>query len=496
MKKLLALALPALALAVLLLLRAHTAFPDRQRTDAARITPVELDAASLAERLGAALRFPTISYDDRSQFDPEAFLALHRYLAAQYAHVHSVGERRVINDYSLVYRFEGRDPGLKPVLFMGHMDVVPVDPATADDWIHAPFSGAVVDGVVWGRGAMDDKLTGMALMEAMEALLARGERPARTVYFAFGHDEEVGGGDGAAQIAAHFRSDGIEFEFVLDEGGAVTDGLIPGLDSPIAMIGTAEKGYVNVHLNVEAPGGHSSQPPPHTAAGILAAAIVRIESHPFPADLGAMDGNFAFLGHHFPLGMRIALANRWLFGTLVERTLLDNPATAASIRTTTAVTMLEGSSKSNILPTMAEAVVNLRILPGDTVAGVRDRIEAVIDDPAVAVTAHMGIEPSPVSPTDSFGFRLLERTIRGMDPTILVAPYLVQGGTDAKHFTDLSTSVYRFVMFRADATSMQRIHGVNEQIAVEQYVNAVRFYHALLQGLDDAPVATAPAAAL
>ncbi|MFK8016723.1 MAG: M20/M25/M40 family metallo-hydrolase, partial [Gammaproteobacteria bacterium] len=329
----------------------------------------------------------------------------------------------------------------------------------------------------------DDKLTVMALMEALEHLFAGGERRARNGDFACGHDEEVGGKEGAARSAEHFAKQSLRFEFVLDEGGAVTNGLLPGIDRPVAIVGIAEKGYVNLHLDVDAPGGHSSQPPEHTAAGILAAALVKVEANPFPPDLSTMDAQMDYLAHHMPFRSRLALANRWLFGPIIKNTLLANPATAASIRTTTAVTMLEGSTKSNILPTRASAVVNFRILPGDTVASVTAHIESVVDDERVAITAEMANEPSPVSSTESFGFELLQRTIQGMDSSVIVAPYLVQGGTDAKHFVHLSDSVYRFFMVRIDRNTMRRIHGVNEQIAISDYVEAVRFYHALLINL-------------
>lgn len=463
--------------------RTFTAFPDRQLQDVAPLPEVAFDAAALAERLASAIRLRTISHDDRSNFDEAAFLRFHDLLEASYPRLHEDARREVVADYSLLYRIDGSDEQLKPALFMGHMDVVPVDAATADDWEHDPFGGEIDGGVIWGRGAMDDKVTVMALMEALERLLADGQRPARTVYLAFGHDEEVGGKDGAAAIAALLAGRGVGFEFILDEGGAVTDGFFPGLEQPVAIIGIAEKGYVNLHLTVNAAGGHSSQPPPHTAAGILAEAIVKVEANPFPADLSTMEANFAYLGHYFPLTTQLALANRWLLGPVVKRQLLADPATAASIRTTTAVNMLEGSSKSNILPTRAMAVVNFRILPGDSSSYVKERIERIIDDPRVEVTTSMVNEPSPVSSTDSFGFSLLQNTIQAQDGTVLVAPYLVQGGTDAKHFVDLSDSVYRFVMIRANPGTMRRIHGVNEQIAVDDYLRAVRFYHALMTRL-------------
>lgn len=484
MRKILIAVALLLALSAILLYRAQTVFPDRQISDVAVLPEVPLDENAIARRLAEAIRIPTISHDDRSNFDGAAFEAFHELLETSFVQVHAVAARDKVADYSLVYRIEGSDAELLPVLFMGHMDVVPVDPATAGDWQHDPFSGDIAEGTVWGRGAMDDKLTVMALMEAMEMMLARGERPTRTVYFAFGHDEEVGGKEGAAAIAQKFSRQGLRFEFVLDEGGAVTNGMVPGISDPVAIIGIAEKGYVNLRLTVDAPGGHSSQPPEHTAAGILAAAIVKVEAHPFASDLSAMDANLDYLARFMPLSTRVALANRWLFGPLIRRQMLASPSTAASVRTTTAVTMLEGSTKSNILPTQANAVVNFRILPGDTVASVKAHIEAVIDDERVSIGVEMANEPSPVSSTETFGFELLHRTIRGSHSDVIVAPYLVQGGTDAKHFVELSDSVYRFMMVDIDRNTMQRVHGVNEQIAIADYAQAVRFYHALLSNLD------------
>lgn len=483
MKKLVIAAAALILLVVLLVFRGMTAFPDRQLHNPTPVPAISIDSAAVAERLAGAIRLPTISHDDRSQFDATAFENFRRYLETHYPLVSDTAELQIINGYSLVYRFEGADTTLKPALFMGHMDVVPVDPATATQWTQDPFGGAIVDGVIWGRGALDDKMTVLALMEAMELKIATGQLPQRTVYFAFGHDEEVGGKDGAAKIAAYFEEADIQFEFVLDEGGAVTKGIMPGIESPVAIIGIAEKGYVNLHLTVKADGGHSSQPPENTGAGILAAALVKVEENKFSADLSAMDANFAYLAHYFPLSTRIALANTWLLGPLVESQLLASPSSAASIRTTTAVTMLEGSSKSNILPTQASAVVNFRILPGDSVAGVRDHIINAIDDERVDVSVHMANEPSAVSSTESFGFRLLEKTIRGTDESVLVAPYLVQGGTDAKHFVNLSDSIYRFVMMHIEPSTMRRVHGVDEQISIDNYVQAIQFYHALLDNL-------------
>lgn len=468
-------------LAAVLVIRAETVFEDRQPAPAEGLTAVSFDEGAAVARFARSLTFPTISHDDRSRFDAEAFLELHDYLAEAYPLVSERAVRTVVNGYSLVYHFPGSDASLEPVLFMSHMDVVPVEESTRDQWTHPPFGGVVADGIVWGRGSVDDKIGVIALLEAMEQLLKDGGDLQRSVYLAFGHDEEVGGKDGAREIAAYFQRQGIRFDFVLDEGGALTRGLLAGVDRPLAVIGVSEKGYVNLVLTVEAPGGHSSQPPPQTAAGILSRAVVRVEDRPFPARLDYQLPTFDAIGSYMPFGTRLAMSNLWLLEPLVRRQLLADPDTAAGIRTTTAATMLEGSPKSNILPTRATAVINFRILPGETVETVRQRVIELIDDPRVSVSAEFGIDPSPVSPLDSRGYRLVASTIRGMEESALVAPYMVRGGTDAKYFYAVSPNVYRFLMVRVDPDTVRYIHGIDERVAVPDFIQAVRFYYHLIR---------------
>jgi carboxypeptidase PM20D1 len=470
-----------LVLAAVLAIRAQTEFSDHQLPPAVNLAPAELNAGRAVQNLSRAITYPTVSYDDRSRFDAEAFTGFRKFLENAYPRIHESAERTVVNGYSLVYRFAGSRPALEPVLFMGHFDVVPIEDITLDDWSHPPFSGAVEDGIIWGRGAVDDKLTVIALMEAMESMLEQGVAPERDIYFAFGHDEEVGGKDGAAKVAEYFADQGVAFDFVMDEGGAITEGMMSGIDNPVAVVGVAEKGYVNLVLTVNAPGGHSSQPPEQTALGILARAIVRVEDHPFPARLDNIAPTFEALGDRMPFLTRLAMANLWLFSPLVERRMLRDKDDAAGIRTTTAATMASGSPKSNILPTRATAVINFRILPGDTVTKVRQHVTELIDDERVSVTSEYDINPSPASPSDSRGYELIARTIRAMDPEILVAPYMVRGGTDAKYFYKLSPNVYRFMMLRIDPETIRYIHGIDEHVAEEDFIEAVRFNHYLLQ---------------
>jgi carboxypeptidase PM20D1 len=482
MKKLLfGLGVLVLGLVVITIVRANIVFEDVQRAPAEGIPQISLDESGAVERLAGAIRFRTISHDDRSNFDAETFLAFHDYLEQSFPLVHARADKTVISGYSLLFHIEGSDPSLKPILLMGHMDVVPVDEVTLDEWTHPPFAGKVADDIVWGRGAVDDKLSVMSFLEAAETLLDSGFQPRRSLYFAFGHDEEVGGKEGAKEVAKYLAEQGIEFEFVLDEGGVVTEGVMTQVDRPVAIIGVAEKGYVNLRLRVDDAGGHSSQPPPQTALGIVSRAGVKVEDSPFPAQLTFMNQTFAAIAPYTSFGNRLAMANTWILEPFIESRLLANRTTAATLRTTTAATMASGSSKSNILPTRAEAVINFRILPGETVESVRDRVIGIIDDDRVEVIVEYGINPSPVSPTDSMGYGLLASMIRGFDDDILVAPYLVQGGTDARYFYSVSPNVYRFIMARATPETLRQVHGIDERLHVDDYLTAVHFYYAVIR---------------
>jgi carboxypeptidase PM20D1 len=470
-----------LGLIVIMVFRANTAFEDVQPAPAENLARVKLNEDQVVRRMAGALRFRTISHDDRSNFDADAFLAFHGYLRESFPLVHERAELTVINDYSLLFHIAGSDASLKPVMFMGHMDVVPVDDVTLAEWTHDPFGGEIIDGEIWGRGSIDDKLSVMSFLEAIEALIRDGFEPQRSLYLSFGHDEEVGGRDGARLVAEHLKAQGIEFEFVVDEGGAILDDVIESVDAPVALIGVAEKGYLNLRLRVDAPGGHSSQPPPQSGLGIISRAIVKLEENPFPAELAHLKKTFSDYALQASFTDRLAMGNTWLLGPVITASLLEDPAIAASMRTTTAATMASGSSKSNILPTRAEAVVNFRILPGETAETVRDRVVEIIDDERVKVIMETSFDPSPVSPTDSMGYELLAKTIRGFDSEILVAPNLLSGGTDARYFYSVSPNVYRFVMVRATSDTVKIIHGIDERIAVEDYLTAVRFYYALIR---------------
>jgi len=432
-----------------------------------------------AERLAGSLRIPTISHEDPAGLDAKAFQALHVYLEAAFPRVHSQLRREIVWSHSLLYTWPGSDASLKPILLMGHLDVVPVEPGTAEAWREDPFGGRIAGGFIWGRGAIDNKLAVVGTLEAVEMLLGEGFRPARTVHLAYGHDEEVGGTHGAREIAALLKSRGVELETVLDEGGVIGEEILPGISEPVALVGIAEKGFVSVELSTRTAGGHSSLPPPQTAIGILGAAIARLEESPMPARLERPTRElFDHIGPRFPLVRRAVFANLWLTGPLVMRKLEGNPTTNAMIRTTTATTVFQAGAKDNVLPSHARAVVNFRILPGDSVAGVVEHVRRAIDDDRVEIrpVAGFSAEPSPVSSTESESYRRLERTILSVAPDVIVAPYLVVVGTDARHFAASSRNVFRFLPVRLAARDLQRIHGTDERVAVRDYEEAIRIY--------------------
>ncbi|HEX2080523.1 MAG TPA: M20 family peptidase [Longimicrobium sp.] len=480
MKKLAFALLAVLALLVAVVLVRTARFGTREAAvpAAAPYTP----PAGAAERLAEAVRIPTISHEDPARFDAAAFTAFHELLRARFPRVHARLRRETVAGYSLLYTWPGADPGLPPLLLMGHMDVVPVEPGTEARWHQPPFAGAVADGFVWGRGTLDDKVAVLGTLEAVEMLLAEGFAPRRTVLLAFGHDEEVAS-HGAVRTAALLRSRGVRPMMVVDEGGVIGHGLVPGVARPTALVGIAEKGFLSLELSAEAEGGHSSMPPRHGSIGRLSAAIRRLEDSPLPARLdGPTLRLFSRVGPEMDFAQRAVFANLWLTRPLVIRTLAGAPASDAMVRTTTAPTIFQAGAKENVLPSRARAVVNFRILPGDSIAGVVAHVRRVVNDPAVRVRVVEGSadEPSPVSPADGEPFRLLERSIRQAAPDALVAPYLVVGGTDARYYHAVAGHVYRFLPVRMRSGDLERMHGTDERIAVRDYLGAIRFYRQLI----------------
>jgi carboxypeptidase PM20D1 len=477
------LAVLGLALLILILiLCARASLVKSRQVQAPMVTDLTVDANAAAGRLAGALRFPTVSHEGGAQVESQALLDLHLYLEQSFPKVHATLTREVVGGYSLLYTWPGKDSKRPPILLMSHLDVVPVEPGTEKDWTHPAFSGDIADGYVWGRGSLDDKVGVTAILEAVEILIGKGFQPQRTILLAFGHDEEVGG-RGAAAMAALLGQRGAHPEFILDEGGAIVEGIVPGLKQPAAMVGTAEKGSLSVELTAEEAGGHSSMPPPHTAIGRVAAAIEKLENNPMPARInGATKRSFEFLAPELPFSQRLVLSNLWLFGPIAKSQFSAEPASNARIRTTTAATIFQAGVKENVLPHQARAVVNFRILPGDTSASVLQHVRDTVG-PGIRVArrGNFVAEPSPESDVGAPTFRLLQTTLVQTVPRVIVSPNLLAGATDSKHYASLSPNVYRFLPIRLKGEDLARIHGTNERVGVESYGEAVRFYAQLIR---------------
>jgi carboxypeptidase PM20D1 len=448
--------------------------------------PLKLDQNAIVRRLSEAIQFKTVSFEAVTDSNPDPFRNFHVFLVKSFPRVHAQLTQEVVNDRSLLYTWKGKDDRLKPLLLMAHMDVVPIDPNTENSWTHAPFSGQVADGYVWGRGTMDDKASLLGILEAVERLLADGFQPQRTVYLAFGHDEEIGGQQGAAKIAALLSNRDVQLEFVLDEGSAITDGIIPVVAAPLAMIGIGEKGYLSLKLTVSSPGGHSSIPPSESAIGILSRAIDKVERAPFPRRInGAVKEFFNFAGPELSWDKKVLLANLWLTEPWLKRELAKSPLTDSMIRTTQATTMFHAGHMENVLPSQAQGVINFRLISGDTIEAVTARIRQIIDDARVKITPLPNpTDPSPISSTESPSFKLVHRTISQVAPQTIVAPFLVIAATDARHYTQLTNHIYRFLPIALRPEDTKRFHGVDERISFADYLRCIRFYAQLIRNAD------------
>ncbi len=431
-------------------------------------------------RFQEALRIKTISHEDPSNFDSTAFRAFNSFLSDNFSLADSLLDHQYFNEFSHLYKWTGKNPSLKPIVLMGHLDVVPI--ASPDKWSIDPFGGQIRNDIIWGRGTIDDKFTVVGILEATEMLLQEGFQPERTVYFSFGHDEEVGGDYGAVPIAAYLKDQGVEAELVLDEGYAITQKLIPGLEQDVALIGIAEKGSTTLALSVDMKGGHSSQPAKETAIDVLSNAVAKLKANPLPATFTEpMHGFMDQLGPEMGFVNRMAFANREIFKPVITVIYEATGSGNALIRTTTAPTIFESGIKENVIPTTAKAVVNFRIIPGQKAEDVRAHvIETIADDRIKVQYQGFNGEPSDVSPKDGQAYDLLNQTIKEIFPNVLTAPNLVIGATDSRHFKDVSKNIYRFVPYHINKENIDSFHGIDEHIPVEDYRDAIRFYRQLI----------------
>ncbi len=429
--------------------------------------------------LRTLVRIPTVSRDDQDDLDHEPFESFGKALAEAFPLLHEQLTLHRIHEHSLLLHWKGRS-AQDPVVLMAHLDVVPVDESAP--WQHPAFSAEIHDGAIWGRGTLDDKGSLVGICGAVERLLAEGFVPERDLWLSFGASEEVSGPD-APTAVEELRSRGVTPWFVLDEGGAIAHEAFPGIAPPLGVVGVSEKGTTTIELRAEGRGGHSSTPAANGPTARIARAVVRLEERPFPASLPAPTVEmFQRLAPHAPRALRPFFARAHALQPILKRAIPAAGAEpAALVRTTMAVTTLQGSPAHNVIASSATAAVNLRLLIGDTVASATEHVRRAIDDDSITLTLLDANEPSPVSPTDDPAFELIASTISELFTDAVPTPYVMLAATDARHFTEICTRVYRFTPFRMTKAQRESIHSYDEHIGVEDFLAGVRWYRRLIE---------------
>lgn len=432
-------------------------------------------------RLSESIKFPTVSTAFGTPVDTAAFEGFHRFLEEVYPLIHQNLKKEVFSSLSLLYTWEGTDSSLKPVILTAHMDVVPAGETVS--WSDPPFSGKNDGTFIWGRGTLDDKSSLISIMEAVEKLLEENFKPERTVYLAFGHDEEISGIKGAGAIAGVLEERNVDAEFLIDEGYAVTIGMVPMIKKPVALIGTSEKGYLSTRLTVEMEGGHSAYPARESAIIVLNRALNRIVDNQMKARISEPVNDFIrYIGPEMPFYAKAIFANKWLFRGIILKIYEGGNNSNALVRTTTAPTIFNAGIKDNIVPTKAEAVVNFRILPGETSSDVINHIKEVMDDDRIRITELDDLrEPAPVSPVDAPGFDIIHRTIRQVYPEALVAPTMMIAASDSRKYLGVSRNIYNFAPIIVTSEDLARTHGLNERNKIEYYLRGIGFYYQLIK---------------
>nr|XP_055044045.1 N-fatty-acyl-amino acid synthase/hydrolase PM20D1.1 [Misgurnus anguillicaudatus] len=434
-----------------------------------------------------AIQLPTVSFSETQQNTSalhEFDLLLRRAFPKVFSS--SLVKHETISNYSHLFTVTGTELDLMPYMLLAHIDVVPAN--EADGWDAPPFSAKEMNGFIYGRGTIDNKQSVMGILEALEHLLERGYTPRRSFYIGLGHDEEVHGLHGAVNIVKLLKSRGVKLLYVLDEGLTIMDGIIDGLDGPAALIGVSEKGQATVKLTVNTAPGHSSMPPRETSIGILASAVRRLEQNRMPNlfGRGPERATFEQLAHKFGFPHRMVMSNLWLFSSLLSGILEGQPDTNAFVRTTTAVTMFNSGVKINVLPPYAEAFVNFRIHSSQTVDEVLKLVGSTISDKRVKVELIEGFDPLPISYYNeyTFGYQIIKKTAKDIFPQITVTPGICIGNTDSRHYTELTSNIYRFVPSWYKPGDSARFHGVNERIAIQNYEEIMLFFMQLIQNGD------------
>ena len=440
------------------------------------VEDVKINGDRAQQNLSALIKFETVSNADYDKTDKAVFAAYRAKLKELYPNVTAASEYKELGNTAMLFKIKGKSSE-NPSVLMSHYDVVPVE---EDRWQHPPFCGEIIDGVLWGRGTIDTKITMVGIMEALEDLLADGFMPENDLYLSFGGDEEVGG-ISAPAVVDYMEANGIKPALVLDEGGAVVDGVFPGVNKPIAVIGIGEKGIAQVEFTATSSGGHSSTPPVHTAVGKLAKTIVNLENKPFKAQVTEpVAGLFRKVGPHSPFALRMVFGNMWLFKGLLGRlaSVLGGEINAM-MRTTVAATMAQGSKQHNVLPNVATANVNVRLLNNVNQQQAQAHFDSVCSkDVTCRFISYQ--DASPYASTESEAWHKVEKAVGDTWRDAIVSPYLMLAGSDSRRFSRICRDVYKFSAMALSKEERGLIHNDNERIAVEKIDQCVEFFHRLI----------------
>ena len=442
------------------------------------VEDIDLPREKIVQDMVDMVRCKTVSSRDSSQVDWAEFGKFRILLAERFPRIRAACKMEMIGPTGFLYHLPGRSAE-KPSVCMAHYDVVP---AEEELWSKPAFEGIVEDDVIWGRGTLDTKGTLCGVMEALELLLAEGFVPENDLYLSFSGEEEVDG-DTCSMIVSHLEKKGVKPAIVVDEGGAVVDHTFPGVPGQCAMVGIAEKGGVNLDFTMASEGGHASTPPAHTIWGQLSKAVTRIEDNPFPYQMTKPTAEmFDTVGRHSTFLYRMIFSNLWCFSPVLD--LLGKKTGGelnALMRTTVAVTRMEGSNAYNVLPPKASFGMNMRLLGEDTVESVVARLKRIIKNDKIEISVVTGTNPSPCSETDCEEWEKLSRAIRQTWPEAIVSPYLMMACSDSRNYCAISNRVYRFSAMHLSKAERAMIHGNDERIPVETLLTTVKFYIRLLK---------------
>jgi carboxypeptidase PM20D1 len=435
------------------------------------------DTAAL--HLSEAIQIKTISFGDTLPIDTAEFLKFRAFMEKTYPLMHSKLHKQSFNQFSYVFKWKGKDTSKAPFVLMAHLDVVPVEAIAESKWTYPSFSGMVKEDTIWGRGAVDDKSSAIAIMEATEQLLRNNFTPERTFYICFGHDEEIAGKRGANIVSQWFKENNIRPAFVLDEGGMIDTEKFKDVKKPVAVIATGEKGFVNVDISVTIPGGHSSQPEKETAIDVLNKAIIKVRATQMPPIITPpLQSLLERTAAEQSFLKRMVVSNMWLFENVVIKNLEENKQTNAMVHTTLVPTIVKAGIKDNVIPSIANATFNSRILPGQTSDDVVNFVRNTINDDRVTVKKQTIslMEASSSTPSDHPTFKMLESITKKIVPNVLVSPYLMIGATDSRYYRPFSEAVLNFTPMQ----NAKGFHGIDERIGIADLSRMISFYKLLL----------------